>query len=469
MKLRLLAVFAPIVLAMAGISSAATYEVGPGRELSTVGEVPWESLQPGDTVLIHARAEPYQEKFVIGRAGTADAPITVRGVPGPDGDLPVMDGNGATTRSNLSYWGDVRGVIKIGGARNPADTMPKYIVIENLDVRGGRPPFAFTAANGQKLAYHKNAAAVYVEKAEHLTIRGCRLHDCGNGLFVSSNDERASRDILVEGCHIFDNGNLNSGFEHNVYTEAAGMIFQYNHFGPLRANCVGNNIKDRSAGLIIRYNWIEGGNKELDLVEAQDSALVRRDPAYHEAFVHGNVLLKLPRDVHSFLVHYGSDSDSNQPSGSRKGTLHFYQNTIVSYRMGVTPLFRLSTDEEHCDFRNNLVYAVPPKAKIAVLENRGSLDLSHSWFKAGWAKAALPNAQGTVRDDKSSVVGMSPGFVDAAGRDFRLTAGSACRDAGGPLPLSINRQYVKHQSGKTRPDDGRPDIGAFEFGGGGAR
>ena len=33
--------------------------------------------------------------------GPADAPITVRGVPGADGQLPVIDGDGATTRTNL--------------------------------------------------------------------------------------------------------------------------------------------------------------------------------------------------------------------------------------------------------------------------------------------------------------------------------------------------------------------------------
>ena len=58
---------------------ARTYEVGPGKELAAVNDVPWESLQAGDTVLIHWRAEGYREKFVIGVSGAADAPITVRG------------------------------------------------------------------------------------------------------------------------------------------------------------------------------------------------------------------------------------------------------------------------------------------------------------------------------------------------------------------------------------------------------
>ena len=49
---------------------SAVYEVGPGQALSAIGEVPWESLQPGDTVRIHWREEAYKEKWVIGRQGT---------------------------------------------------------------------------------------------------------------------------------------------------------------------------------------------------------------------------------------------------------------------------------------------------------------------------------------------------------------------------------------------------------------
>lgn len=453
---------AAVVLAVARSLPAATHAVGPGQPLTAIGQVPWESLLPGDTVLIHGRAEPYKEKFVLCRAGTADAPITVRGVPGADGQLPVIDGADATTRTNLSYWGDVRSVIKIGGARIPADTMPRHIVLENLDIRGARPPHTFTSAAGKTLGYTRNAAAITVEKAEHLTIRNCRLHDSGNGLFVSSNDERASRDLLVEGCHIFDNGIERSGLEHNVYTAGIGMVFQYNRFGQLRAGCPGNNFKDRSAGLVFRYNWVEGGNKGLDLVDAQDSQLIRQDPRYRETFVYGNVLLKLPRDGHSFIAQYGGDG--NKLSQFRKGTLHFFNNTIVYYRGGSTILLRISSNEEHCEFRNNLVWTAAPGKRVSLLERKGTVDLSHNWFKPGWKPMPGKNPPGVVRDDGTSVTGNAPGWADFATQDFRLTAGSPCRDAGLPQPKpAATRQYVRHQSSEPRPEDGKPDIGAFEF------
>ncbi len=246
-------------------SQASLYEVGPGKPYLSIGAVPWESLQPGDTVLIYYRATPYKEKFVLCRQGTAAAPITVRGIGGPNGELPVIDGNGATTRSVLNYWNQERGVIKIGGANTPPDTLPKYITLENLDIRSARTPYSFMAANGTTQNYTTNASSIYVEKGENIIIRNCRIHDSGNGFFVASSDSLASRNILVEGNYIYDNGIEGSIFEHNNYTAAAGITFQYNRFGPLRPGCPGNNLKDRSAGLVVRYNWIEGGNRQLDL------------------------------------------------------------------------------------------------------------------------------------------------------------------------------------------------------------
>jgi hypothetical protein len=252
-------------------AAAQRYEVGPGRAFAAVGDVPWESLAPGDQVLIYWRPEPYCEKWVICRRGTAEQPIHILGVPGPGGELPVIDGRNATTRPALNFWGEERGVIKIGGANRPADTMPAHVILENLEVRSGRPPFGFDGRQG-RTAYAKNAASVFVEKGEAITVRHCILHDSGNGLFVSPQ----SRNIVVENCRVYDNGIEGSLYEHNSYTQADGIVFQANDYGPLRENCPGNNLKDRSAGLVVRYNWIDGGNRALDLV---DAAAVRHSPA----------------------------------------------------------------------------------------------------------------------------------------------------------------------------------------------
>ncbi|MEQ1646680.1 MAG: right-handed parallel beta-helix repeat-containing protein, partial [Pyrinomonadaceae bacterium] len=280
-------VFAVSMLFIVGIPAlAATYEVKPNTPMDTIAEVPWGTLQAGDSVLIHWKATPYKEKWVICRQGTEQQPIVIRGVAGPNGERPVIDGNGATTPTNLNYWNENRGTIKIGGANVPADTMPKHIVIDGLEIRGAHQSYQFTRFNGQTQSYAQNASPIYVEKAENLLIRNCIITDGGNGLFIASSDEEPSRNITVDGNYIYGNGNSGSAFEHNSYTAAIGITFQHNRYGPPRSGAIGVGLKDRSAGLVVRYNWIEGGNRNLDLVDGEDSILIRNDPSYRKTFVY---------------------------------------------------------------------------------------------------------------------------------------------------------------------------------------
>ncbi|HET8546936.1 MAG TPA: right-handed parallel beta-helix repeat-containing protein [Bryobacteraceae bacterium] len=445
--------------------AAATYEVGPGKALATIGQVPWATLQAGDVVLIYYRPEPYREKWVICRQGTAAAPITVRGVPGPNGELPVIDGNGAVTAPGLNYGAEARGVIKIGAANIPADTTPRYITIENLDIRGARAEYTFMGDDGVVQPYSANASSIYVEKGENITVRNCHIHDSGNGFFVASSDALASKDILVEGNYIYDNGNVGSLYEHNNYTAAIRITFQYNRFGLLRSGASGNNLKDRSAGLVVRYNWIEGGNRQLDLVEGEDSILIRTDPLYRETHVYGNVLIEPNGAGNRQITHYGGDGSRTR--NYRKGTLYFYNNTVVSNRLDRTTLFRLSTNEERCDARNNVFYTVAAGNTVSLLDNTGVLDFQHNWIKPGWVKA-FANSKGTLNNLGGNVQTAAPGFVNEAGQDYHLAAGSPAVDAGTGLHANVLpahnviRQYVKHQSSEARPVNGPLDIGAFE-------
>ena len=104
--------------------AAADYHVGPGQALTSIGAVPWATLAPGDHVYIHWRATPYAEKWVLCRSGSADQPITISGVPGQGNALPIIDGSGAITPTNLNYTGEQRGLFKIGSANIPDDTLP---------------------------------------------------------------------------------------------------------------------------------------------------------------------------------------------------------------------------------------------------------------------------------------------------------------------------------------------------------
>jgi hypothetical protein len=474
-----------IVLAMASRSRAATYDVGVKKRYATLGQVPWGSLNPGDTVRVHWRKNPYQEKILLSTRGTAQQPIRIIGVPGPKGQLPVIDGVNATTGKfiDYSYAGTQdRGLLIIGPARGYRwGFKPGHIRIEGLELRNAAPPHKFADSQGKTRAYTANAASVFVERGEHIVVRNCTITGSGNGIFVASggSQEMQSRDILVEGCRIYGNGNVNRDREHNVYTEAIGIVFQYNYLGRPRAGSLGNNLKDRSAGTVIRYNWIEGGAHLLDLVEPEESyKLATAHPSFHKTLVYGNSLVDGPGDW-AFVIHYGGDN--GKTSTYRKGTLYFYNNTVIirANQTGKggrwrTVVFQLETNDEVADIRNNIIFcqAATPRAtstELTLMNVNGKAEFGVNWVSPGWitSRSGVP-FKGSTKGTRNflAVAKNDPGFVNLGKDDLRLAPGSACLGKGGPLAPAVakshpvTKEYVSPRSGKVRPGKGR-DLGAF--------
>ncbi len=447
------------------ISMGVEYEVGPEKEFNSLHQVPWGKLMPGDVVRIYWRKEPYKEKFALSRMGTEDAPITVSGVPGPDGQLPVIDGNGATVVPEYSFPNDNRCVIKVGGARFDGSQGVGgvgYLIIENLEIRSAHEDYTYFDRGTEK-KHSKNATTIYVEYADNIIIRNNILTDCGNGLFSASN----SSNVLVEGNYLYNNGVLNSIYEHNVYMAGNGMIFQFNYFGPLKtgSRSIGNNIKTRGAGEIIRYNFIEGGNRALDLV---DGGRFADNPSYHETHVYGNIIVDTGQGTNPAMVHYGGDSGNYDRY--RRGTLYFFNNTLVNMRPrdANQAIFQLDRMEQKVDARNNIFYFTSDNAYLKGSSN-GTFELHNNWIVSHWK---LGRDENVSSEREVSVHGMiegeSPGFVNIDDLDFRLKAGSDCINAGTSLNSNVLPQhnvlyqYVKHQSGVKRPQDGNIDVGAYE-------
>ncbi|MFN0093842.1 MAG: hypothetical protein ACKVVT_03570 [Dehalococcoidia bacterium] len=468
------------------------YEVGENQSLRSLGEVPWEKLAAGDTVRIHWRAEPYREKFMIRGQGTADAPIVVCGVAGPKGELPVIDGKDAITPAGLgtpfSGNGEPRGLIHLTVGRN--DTWgykPQYIVIQGLHIRNAFHEYTFTNAAGKKVAYSENAAGIFVERGEHITVRGVELEGNGNGFFVASGDseEVLSRDILLERSRIFGNGTVKVAADrhHNIYTEAVGMVFQFNDIGPLRSGSMGSALKDRSAGTIIRYNRIEGGARTLDLVDAQESwVLTTKLPEYRRTLVYGNLMINGPVGA-SNMVHYGGDS--GLPEINRKGTLYFYNNTIVvranlegpnaRYR---TALFDAETSEETIEAWNNIIDVRPATSgseatQLTWMRHQGTLKLGLNWATPGmfeWRDDKAPPQGGISGLNKVIGDKAGPGFVDEGSGDYAIASGASAaregedlRDVPRSLGAALDFQYVHPASGQERAGDA--GLGAFPAGG----
>jgi len=444
------------VLALAAFAAAAqatTYNVGPGQTYTNIGDVPLENLVGGDVVNIYYRAAPYYEKFCLSPNASPSNPVTIHGVPDGSGNLPVLDGQNATTRLALDYAGDERSVIHIGATAIPNNQTAKGLVIENLDIKSGRTPYTYTCDAGTTKSYLTNAASIRIVDCDGVVIRNCVIRDSHNGLITSP----TTINITFENCYIWGNGRSGSVTEHNVYTETKYITAQYNHFGSPLVGSTGNNFKDRSAGTICRYNWIEDGSRQLDLVDATTTDL-RGDPKYGKDFVYGNVLYEKTAFGNNQIVHYGGDSGTT--SYYRPGPLHFYNNTVVSLLTGGTALFR-PQDDEVIEGYNNIVHTPNGGLQINAVTN-GTVTYYYNWLQTGY------NGTGAI-DGGNNITGTAPGFVSLGSEDFHLTSGSACRDAGMALPSAVlpdnnvTMQYVKHQDSEARPSDSTFDIGAYEY------
>ena len=248
---------------------------------------------------------------------------------------------------------------------DPWVSMPSYLELEGLEVRNGAPPYSFTDRSGKTANYSAIAAGIFVERANHVTIRGCTITANNNGHLRRYRRGRRhlTQNVLIEHNYIHDNGSLADYYEHNVYNEASNVVYQYNRFGPPRggkSGILGANIKERSAGVVIRYNWLEDGAHILDIVDAQESKDVTRSmPSFHSTYVYGNVFIRGTTPAGSMFLYGG---DSGILGDYRKGTLFFYDNTVVVRNEGYpdytrTAVFELSTNDEHLDSRNNVYFS----------------------------------------------------------------------------------------------------------------
>ncbi len=218
---------------------------------------------------------------------------------------------------------------------------------------------------------------------------------------------------------------------------------------------------------MVRYNWIEDGNRQLDLVDAEDSSVLVNHPSYSTTYVYGNVLIESDGEGNSQILHYGGDSGTT--ADYRKGTLYFHHNTVVSTRSGNTTLMRLSTNDEHADIRNNILYTTADGWRLAMVGESGVAELRTNWIVEDWV-TSHSTFTGTLTDSGNNLTGTDPGFTDLASQEFTPLAGSAPVDAAGALAAAaasahapIN-QYMRHQRASSRPDDGSRDIGALESG-----
>ena len=339
--------------------------------------------------------------------------------------------------------------------------------------------------DGQLHNYFVGGGGIWAVLVENFEVRDCEITDNGNGFFVLSknNDEaETSRNVILEKCYIHSNGNIGSDQEHNIYTQVANITFQYNRIGAMRPGSGGISLKDRSANTVIRYNWIISGARTIDLVEPEDSyAILMEESGFFDTWVYGNVIINVYSETCPYAVnmfHYGGDM--GETFIYRKGTLHFFHNTVYikmnqSDEWDVT-LFDLSTNDESVELFNNIFYR-EGNSLLYLARDAGNHSFgANNWISSGWDVSSPDNEwhtfTGTVTINTAPLEGDSPGLTNPANYDFSVQAGAAVYNQGSSLPASyashpVNRQYKLHLDGENRSiKGGAAEIGAFEEGGG---
>lgn len=467
------------------------YQVGDGSgQIASLDQVPWESLAPGDTVRIFYRAAPYRGHLLLAAAGTATAPLRVCGVKGSNGERPIIDGQNAVARPGLSYTSaslnniqQTRAIVMIDRLGTQGWTaFPSYVQIDGLEIRGATPSNTFTNSLGTVQAYDSFGACIWVQRGQHVTIADNVIHDCTNGVLsqsTSDGDFALTKDIRLAGNWIYGNGVVADEHEHNTYIQSVGVVYEFNHYGPLRSGALGNAIKDRSVGTVVRYNRLEQGAHAIDLVEAEAyNTIAVADPAYRTTYVYGNQIVKAGDT--GTVIHYGGDHYGATPTDNwgepyfRKGTLYFYANTVVVTGNSGT-LFQLSTTDEHAEVWNNVFTFAPT---VAYPSWRATSSVGTTWtaggvlnFGVNWINANSADSDpyhsvpGTVSGQSQLIKGSSPPIDTST---LVPLAGSAVIDAAQANLSAVGGFPVEYQLdvnavAQSRHTNGAaPDLGAVE-------
>lgn len=481
------------------------YHVGPGQMFTNLASVSWTNLMPNDVVNIHYQPGGYHEIILLSNSGATNAPITIRGIPDPvTGALSTLDGSNAVASANIPWRAtifDYLGVVVVSRYMGTAwGYIPSWITIENLHIQNANRDVPMTDSVGVPGNFMRFACGIYVEFAQHLTIRNCEINGAENGFFCNSKDStplELSGDILIEHCRIHDNGYPGDYGVHNLYTEAMGITLQYNLIGPLRPGGDGEQWKNRSAGTCIRYNqWIMGpGPGTCMWIESPQGGqgVIDLDPSYKTNWCYGNVFYNPPNSACTTMFRLDALGIEGVP---RSGTFYFYNNTVVNHanqlQRWATSIFELPHHNEVLAYgihdvlecRNNIFSNLPsipgatPSSFYMLISSDCDIRFGPNWFSPGTGWYTLygeTDYYGTMTGTNQLIFGdalgqNNPGFVDLTATNFHLLSSSRCIDAAGPQSAAIAGTADDVMLEYVYPTDFQPrvisglglDLGAFE-------
>ncbi len=495
--------------------SGTDYPIGPNQKYKNISDIDWSKLQAGDSVRIYYRDEPYREKIIISTSGTKEQPIRICGVRGSKGERAIIDGENAINNPKdgeaYSNYQPMQGLAIIMLYNRDYEQKVSNIIIEGLHIRNAKKPLNFAATNGAKRQYENGAACIRVQAGDNIVIRDNEIENCANGIFTMSqayNEASLTRNILIEGNYFHQNGQIDSYYEHSLYIQAIGAIYQFNRFGANATGSKGATLKERVAGSIIRYNWFDSGSTRiLDMVEVEDAAnwyieeeykkwadennqkidkerlekVKRAEKAYRTTYVYGNFFKHIGSKTEaSNLFHYGYDNDYKL---ARAGTLYFYNNTLLllndrndAWRVRLFDIYPYDDKpaKEKIEAFNNIIYFANESENSPPSYFCAGRDSGFINFGVNWVSKSLIEGEGLIDcyayEQRPVVNGLDNIIYDENNSpvlDFNSLApikNEKIRNFSQNLPNELQNykpdlQYITHLRGKKR--DSLRDLGAM--------
>ncbi len=432
--MRVLVAYICSLLVLAPTPRAAEYFVdknAPGASDSNLGaeDDPWETIQKGADVAVagdtvYVKAGVYYEWVDVKNTGTVGAPIVFAAYPG---DEPVIDGTGV----NVPDW----------HALFYADEK-SHIVIDGFEIRS------------------VDSATVYlirINSGEDVTVRNCVVHGnnlgdvcysptsgaCSSGLFFGE-----CNGGLIENNEVYDTGRnaIHLSDSNNITIRR-----NYVHDNP-HHNAVNNFPKTTEPQTVHR-----GNNIEYNILTGSTGGVYLRYEA--ENVIHDNLIFG---NLHSGIM-LAPASASGVENYVYRADTKIYNNTIIGNGgNGIQ-----SSNGTHFTIKNNIIADNGGAYSIYINSSAGSghaidNNLYHPSVRFGHAGSdytSLGSWQSSTGFGASSLVA-EPGFADAAGADFSLTAGSEAIDRG----LDLSGEGVTQDiDGVPRPQGDGFDIGAYEY------
>lgn len=380
----------------------------PGDDFASAAE----SLQPGQTLVVHEGSYVHDYRLSISVQGSPSAPVVIMGAPGES--RPLIH---TTAQQNT---------INVEGA--------SYLTIKGLEI---------TSTVGDGININSNS--------HHITIFNNSIHEVDVGVNVRSD----AHHLNVSHNEIYNTG-IDGGTGEGMYIGCNyascvvwDSVFSNNLIGPgLPGTTQGDGIelKPGSYNNTISDNVIHDRDFPCILVYGSGGGAPN--------IIDGNVVwncgdsgIQAAADARIFNnIIFGDDSvtafNSQDHQGVTPNNLEFVHNTVV----GGNPCLRLDNwgGKSGMVFANNAVYCQNDYYVVADLSGV-SVDGNVFW-------PAVPSSF------SGSLLGVSPGadFIDVNNKDVYPAPGSSLIDAGSS---SFSLSYDFNHN----PRSGVPDAGAYEF------